>query len=76
MNHANANGITPLLVCCGGMGPPAMVALLLERGARVDFADSQGWTPLVFVSSSGQLPLLEQLLQAGADVNGCCGEDR
>jgi ankyrin repeat protein len=73
VDHRNANGISPLLVCAGGMGPPALVELLLASGAAADGADRQGWSPLTFVCSSGQLPLVELLLGAGADVDGGAG---
>ena len=73
VDHRNANGISPLLVCAGGMGPPALVELLLANGAAADGADRQGWSPLTFVCSSGQLPLVELLLGAGADVDGGAG---
>jgi ankyrin repeat protein len=68
-NYVNENGITPLLVCCGGVGPASLVAALLRAGARHDLCDPTGWSPLIFVASSGQIPLLEHLLAAGADVN-------
>jgi ankyrin repeat protein len=58
----NAHGLTPLIVCSGGVGPVAMMRLLLEHGADPNCEDKAGWTPLVFVASSGQLPLVETLL--------------
>jgi ankyrin repeat protein len=72
-HYRNAHGITPLLVACGGVGPLAMVQLLLSAGAGVDSADPAGWTPLVYVASSGQLLLMEALLEAGAAVEGARG---
>lgn len=61
-NCRNSHGLTPLIVCCGGMGPPSLVAELLNRGADPNARDKAGWTPLIFVASSGQLPLIELLL--------------
>jgi len=58
----NSHGLTPLIVCSGGVGPVAMMRLLLEHGADPNCEDKAGWTPLVFVASSGQLPLVETLL--------------
>lgn len=74
-NFQNSNGMTPLLVCSGGVGPPAMADLLLRSGAHVDHPDPAGWTPLLFISSSGQLPLLDTLLKHGADPNAVAHAD-
>ena len=76
VNHANAHGMTPLLVCCGGLGPPRLVELLISAGADVNQADTSSWSPLIYVASSGQLPLLELLLRAGADVHAAAERDR
>ncbi len=67
--YTNAHGLTPLHVCAGGMGPASMMKLLIEAGAEVNAQDKEGWTPLVLVSSSGQIPLLDLLLDAGANVH-------
>lgn len=63
------------MVCCGGLGPPALVALLLAAGADAQAVDNTGWCPLVFVASSGQLPLLDLLLAAGAAPNPAPTQD-
>lgn len=101
VNHANAAGMTPLIVCSGGVGPAPLMEVrgrgprpgfcrgaarrsetravpprsrpslqaLLKAGARVNQCDAMGWSPLIYVSSTGQLPLLLLLLAAGAAVN-------
>jgi uncharacterized protein len=67
--HANKHGLTPLHVCAGGVGPAEMLRLLIAHGADVNGADLAGWTPLVLVSSTGQVHLLDILVEAGADPN-------
>lgn len=46
----------------------AVVKLLLEHGADVELADSQGITPLMFAVGVGSLPVAEQLLYHNANV--------
>eukprot|EP01045_Picozoa_sp_COSAG04_P000282 COSAG04_NODE_6_length_47123_cov_87.347482_5_plen_1442_part_00 len=43
--------------------------LLLDRGANPNLADSGGITPLMQVTVSGSLPLMQLLLKAGAEVD-------
>ena len=69
-NVANAHGITPLLVACGGVGPVGMLDALLAAGADADSTDPAGWTALTYAASSGQMALMETLLAAGASANG------
>ena len=69
-NVANARGITPLLVACGGVGPVGMLEALLGAGAGCDSADPEGWTPLTYAASSGQLALMDTLLAGGANASG------
>src|SRR3954467_10378955 len=45
------------------------VALLLDRGAKVDATDGEGVTPLVLASYRGQTGVVELLLERGAAVN-------
>lgn len=68
-NYENAQGMRPLLVCCGGAGPIEMVDLLLKAGARVGDADKTGWTALHFAASSGQEGIVTRLIAAGAPLN-------
>ena len=46
-----------------------LVALLLDRGARVNEADEYGFTALSLAVSVGRLDIVEQLLEHGADPN-------
>lgn len=63
-NAANDEGLTPLMT----QGDPASIEALLAAGARIDAVDHQGWGVLHHHASSyGALPLLELLLQRGAD---------
>ena len=45
------------------------VALLLDRGAKVDAVDGEGVTPLILASYRGQTEVVKLLLERGADVN-------
>lgn len=42
---------------------------LIRKGARVDARDKEGTTPLMWAVNRGNLPLIQFLLDAGADVN-------
>jgi uncharacterized protein len=46
-----------------------MVDLALDRGARVDREDNFGKTALCWAAERGQVPVVERLLAAHADVN-------
>lgn len=46
-----------------------MVRLLLEFGATPNCTDDQGYSPLHWAVREGNLPLVNVLLGAGADVN-------
>ena len=76
VDHANSHGMTPLLVVSGGVGPPSMMELLILAGADVNRADLSGWSALIYVCSSGQMPLVDLLLAAGANVHHCAAADR
>jgi uncharacterized protein len=45
------------------------VALLLKNGVDCNRRDSVGWTALHCAASGGHLPVLELLVQAGADLD-------
>jgi uncharacterized protein len=45
------------------------VALLLDRGAKVDSVDGEGVTPLILASYRGQTEVVKLLLERGAAVN-------
>lgn len=48
-------------------GRPELVRFLLERGAQVNARDDRGFTALHRVAEQGDLPLVELLLDRGAD---------
>ena len=50
-----------------------LVSALLDGGARVDRADRFGGIPLVVAAGLGAEPIVERLLQAGADPDGARG---
>ena len=68
-NYLNPHGITPVHVICGGVGPAASLQHLLDAGADVDCMDSNLWTPLIYVASSGQLPLFNILVAGGGKLS-------
>jgi hypothetical protein len=62
-------GRTGLLVACQQEACNESVALLLARGANVNFFDWQLGTPLASACSCGDTSVVTLLLQNGADVN-------
>jgi uncharacterized protein len=46
-----------------------MVRMLLDAGAGVDRADENGQTALMLAIKAGELPIVEMLVKAGANVN-------
>ena len=43
--------------------------VLLERGANVNAAENDGWTPLTVASREGHLEAVKLLMEKGANVN-------
>ena len=62
----NALAVTPLNAAAAGHHP-AIVALLLDRGANPDARSSGGYTPLMAAAQAGDEPTAEALLRRGAD---------
>lgn len=63
-----ANG-TPLMAAAGG-ADVRMIKLLLEKGANVNAADSEGYTALACAVSRRASPeAVQLLLSSGADIN-------
>lgn len=48
-------------------GNRAAVAEMIEAGAEINQQDKQGWTPLNWAAGSGQLEIVDLLLERGAD---------
>lgn len=72
--HADVNAttrieaLTPLELSCRN-GDAAMIALLLDHGAKANGADSLGTTPLMIAAASGSAAAVQTLIAHGADVN-------
>ena len=58
---------TPLL---RARGDSAVVAMLLDHGAKPDLPDSRGWTPLLKAIQAKNVSAVRLLLSRGADPNG------
>lgn len=58
---------SPLAQAAAG-GMVSIVELLLGKGAAVDAADEQGWTPLMLAVRRGKGAAVRACIQAGADV--------
>lgn len=46
-----------------------VVRLLLSHGAEVNAHNNEGWTALAIISCRGKIDIMQQLVEAGADVN-------
>lgn len=46
-----------------------IASLLIKSGAQIDFADSDGRTPLMHHASNDNVAMVEKLLESGADIN-------
>ena len=65
--HRGKNGITALHAASSG-GFPAIVCLLLERGAPIDAEDAEGSTPLTHACFRDRDECVLALINAGADA--------
>lgn len=63
-------GRTALLMASAYAGNTEVVRALLESGANVEFADRRGWTAVVLAARTGDVRLVETLLDAGGKVSG------
>jgi len=73
LNQADAQGTTALMIAAEGNAylpnNAPIVALLLDRGARVDAEDKRGKTALWRASAEGKVESLRLLLEKKADPN-------
>lgn len=86
VNHADADGKTPLLMLLGAQLRPgsacdathigALVPVLLEAGARLEHADQRGVTALHACAMHALLPPARVLLARGADRHAADGFGR
>ena len=60
--------MTPLMAAAS-FGHEELLALLINAGAKVDQATSDGWTALLWAICHGHTPIVRALLRAGANVN-------
>lgn len=68
INVQDRNGWSALMYAVQ-MNQPAIVSLLLDRGANVNSKDLNGWTPLHLAANNGSEPIVGSLLSKGSDVN-------
>lgn len=64
----NFLGKAPILCIAAHEGNVSMVKLLLEFGADVELANSQGCTPLILAASNGHCDVVRQLVAAGSSL--------
>jgi ankyrin repeat protein len=69
VNAAEPRGGQTALMWAAAEGHSAVVAGLIELGARVDAASKAGFTPLVFATMKDEAESMRILLAAGADPN-------
>ncbi len=68
-NSTQNNRPTPLIKACRD-GNKAMVKFLLEeKGAKIDLADPNGWTPLTTAVSKDNVEMVKLLLKKGAKID-------
>lgn len=73
VNVRNNKGETPLHLA-GSRGRPKTVALLIEKGARIDELDEVERTALCWAVVEGRPETIQVLLDKGADINGVSNE--
>ncbi len=66
---------TPLHAAVAG-GHVDLAVMLIERGARVDVADSGGHTPFHIAAEAGYVPVVKALLDRDADPHAVDREDK
>jgi ankyrin repeat protein len=66
VNLIDAKGDSALMTA-SFLGEMAWVKSLLKRGAQIN--PNQGWTPLHYAASNGQVTVVQYLISQGANVN-------
>ncbi|KAJ2970181.1 hypothetical protein NQ176_g8311 [Zarea fungicola] len=69
VNYKVEGDSTPLLVVAIVLGSFDLAAMLIHNGASVNAADLSGHTALHHACAQNHIPLVKQLLAAGADVS-------
>lgn len=67
-NEKNDEGFTPLFFAAQYLSPESM-ALLLDRGAKVNLTSTYNLTPLMSAAAAGRADNVKLLLEYGADPN-------
>jgi ankyrin repeat protein len=69
VNHRSTRRYTPLMYAAH-MGPAALdsARLLVEKGADIEAVSMDGWTPLMFAADSLNVPMVNWLLEQGAET--------
>ena len=69
LNQADpASNFSPL-IAAASENLLGIAVLLVDKGAKVDFANSDGWTALIEAADENSLEVLDYLIEQGADVN-------
>lgn len=69
INHADNNGVTPLLSALEARRPSEFIELLVERGADINAVSNDGQGVLCWSTAEGDVENTKLLIAMGADVN-------
>lgn len=69
-NTGQGSYLGPLLMIAAELGYPAIVDLLLQRGAKIEATDDLGRRPLLSAARYGWTRVVQLLLERGAELNG------
>jgi ankyrin repeat protein len=67
INFMDHHGHFPLKEAC--WSNTIIVELLLDKGANINLANEDGWTPLICAASINRVDVIKILLSNGADIN-------
>ncbi|MEM0993728.1 MAG: ankyrin repeat domain-containing protein, partial [Bacteroidota bacterium] len=68
VNGIGRHEFTPLMLAASE-DHPEIVRLLIDRGARINFMNSNGWTALIEAADEGSYASAIVLIEAGADID-------